>query len=77
MLKREKPCSTGDMRYDKLADALLKTFFTTDPNPWTTVMETNAMKSRSRPYSVKSWPSSSFHNLDSRCFIALSPSIFW
>ena len=75
--KRENLCSTGHLHYDKLADALLKTFFTTDPNPCTTVMETNAMNSRSSPYSVKSWPSSSFHILESRCFIALFPSNFW
>jgi len=75
--KRENLCSTGQLHYDKLADALLNTFFTTDPNPCTTVMETNAMNSSSKPYSVKSWPSSSFHILESRCFIALFPSIFW
>ena len=29
----EDPYSTGIVHYDKLADALLKTFFTTDPSP--------------------------------------------
>jgi len=31
--KRENLCSTGQLHYDKLADALLNTFFTTDPKP--------------------------------------------
>lgn len=52
-----------------LVAALLKTFEIAPPNFVTAAIATSAISTTRSAYSVKSWPSSSFHNRMNKLFI--------
>ena len=58
----------------RLLEALLNTLLSALAKLCIVAMAARATNTKSRPYSVKSWPSSSFHSLAIRSFIALLPS---
>ena len=59
----------------RLVAALVNTLLSALAKLCIVAMAARATNTRSRPYSVKSWPSSSFHSLTVRSLIALLPSI--
>ena len=66
---------TSCYEVDRELAALENTLLSADARVFIVAIAASATNTSRRPYSVKSWPSSSFHSLTKRFFICLFPSI--